>query len=229
MAKYTLPDLPYAYDALAPHLSQETMELHHDKHHAAYVKAANETIERLANAESWQVPGLERALAFNVSGHGLHTLFWDSMSPEMEQKPSGALADAIDTSFGSMDKYLDRFKAALTTIQGSGWALLMWEPMASMLEIVPRRRRSTQWCAADRGHADPRRRRVGARVLRRLSQRQGRVGRLVHPSHRLGRGRPALRTRPRYRPCLRARSGVDSRSVLCVMQILTRGRYLSTA
>ena len=136
MAKYTLPDLPYAYDALAPHLSQETMELHHDKHHAAYVKAANETIERLGNAESWQVPGLERALAFNVSGHGLHTLFWDSMSPEMEQKPSGALAEAIDASFGSMDKYLDRFKAALTTIQGSGWALLMWEPMASMLEIV---------------------------------------------------------------------------------------------
>jgi Fe-Mn family superoxide dismutase len=136
MAKYTLGELPYAYDALAPHLSAETMELHHDKHHAAYVKAANETIERLANAETWQVAGLERALAFNVSGHGLHTLFWDSMSPNMDQHPGGALAAAIDESFGSYDKYATRFKEALTTIQGSGWALLMWEPIARQLEIV---------------------------------------------------------------------------------------------
>jgi len=136
MDKYTLPDLPYAPDALAPYLSAETMELHHGKHHAAYVKAANETIERLAEAETWQVPGLERALSFNVSGHGLHSLFWESMSPEMEQKPSGNLAAAIDSAFGSLDKYLERFKAALTTIQGSGWALLMWEPIAKDLEIV---------------------------------------------------------------------------------------------
>jgi Fe-Mn family superoxide dismutase len=136
MATYTLPALPYAYDALAPHLSAETMELHHDKHHAAYVKAANETVERLASAESWQIPGLERALAFNVSGHGLHTLFWDSMSPEMEQKPTGALADAIDKAFGSLDKYYERFKAALTTIQGSGWALVVFEPIAAELQIV---------------------------------------------------------------------------------------------
>jgi len=136
MATYTLPALPYAYDALAPHLSAETMELHHDKHHAAYVKAANETVERLATAESWQIAGLERALAFNVSGHGLHTLFWDSMSPEMEQKPTGALADAIDKAFGSLDKYYERFKAALTTIQGSGWALVVFEPIAAELQIV---------------------------------------------------------------------------------------------
>ncbi|MCU1390148.1 MAG: superoxide dismutase [Ilumatobacteraceae bacterium] len=133
---YTLPALPYAYDALAPHLSPETMELHHDKHHAAYVKAANETVERLASAETWQIAGLERALAFNVSGHGLHTLFWDSMSPEMEQRPSGALAEAIDKAFGSVDKYHERFKGALTTIQGSGWALLVFEPIAAELQIV---------------------------------------------------------------------------------------------
>ena len=136
MATYTLPTLPYAYDALAPHLSAETMELHHDKHHAAYVKAANETVERLGNAESWQIAGLERALAFNVSGHGLHTLLWESMSPEMEQAPSGALAEAIDVAFGSIDKYLERFTAALTTIQGSGWALLVLEPIAKELQIV---------------------------------------------------------------------------------------------
>jgi Fe-Mn family superoxide dismutase len=136
MANYTLPDLPYAYDSLAPHLSQETMELHHDKHHAAYVKAANETVERLGAAEAWQVAGLERALGFNVSGHALHTLFWESLSPDFDQQPSGALAAAIDASFGSVDQYLARFTAALTTIQGSGWALLMWEPIAAKLEIV---------------------------------------------------------------------------------------------
>jgi len=136
MAKYTLPDLPYATDALAPHLSAETLELHHGKHHAAYVKAANETVERLAEAETWQIAGLERALAFNVSGHGLHSLFWESMSPEMEQAPAGNIATAIDTAFGSFDKYLERFTSALTTIQGSGWALLVWEPIANELEIL---------------------------------------------------------------------------------------------
>jgi superoxide dismutase, Fe-Mn family len=137
MDKYTLPDLPYSHDALQPHLSAETLELHHGKHHAAYVKAANETVERLeAGAETWQIAGLERALAFNVSGHGLHSLFWESMSPEMEQKPTGNLSAAIDSAFGSFDKYLERFKGALTTIQGSGWALLVWEPMANELEIL---------------------------------------------------------------------------------------------
>ncbi len=136
MDKYTLPALPYAYDALAPHLSQETLELHHDKHHAAYVKGANETIERLAVAEAWQVPGLERSLAFNVSGHGLHSLFWESMSPEMEQKPAGAIATAIDHAFGGFEQFNKRFTNALTTIQGSGWALLVWEPIAEELQIV---------------------------------------------------------------------------------------------
>jgi len=136
MDKYTLPPLPYEPGALAPYLSAETLELHHGKHHAAYVKAANETVERLGNAESWQIAGLERALAFNVSGHGLHTMFWESMSPEMEQSPSGALAEAIDRAFGSFEQYLARFKGALTTIQGSGWALLMFEPIAGELEIV---------------------------------------------------------------------------------------------
>ena len=136
MEKYTLPDLPYALDALAPHLSAETLELHHGKHHAAYVKAATETVERLAGAETWQIAGLERALAFNVSGHGLHSLFWESMSPDMGQSPEGDLSAAIDEAFGSYDAYIARFTGALTTIQGSGWALLMWEPMAKTLEIV---------------------------------------------------------------------------------------------
>ncbi|MEO7397211.1 MAG: superoxide dismutase, partial [Ilumatobacteraceae bacterium] len=136
MAHYTLPALPYDHAALQPHLSAETLDLHHGKHHAAYVKGANETVERLATAETWQVAGLQRALAFNVSGHGLHSLFWESMSPDMGQVPEGELATAIDTAFGSSEQYHERFTDALTTIQGSGWALLVWEPIAAELQIV---------------------------------------------------------------------------------------------
>ncbi len=136
MDKYILPELPYDVDALAPRLSAETLGLHHGKHHAAYVKGANETVERLVDAETWQVAGLQRALAFNVSGHNLHSLFWKSMSPEAGQKPEGNLAVAIDEAFGSFDRYLARFTASLTTIQGSGWSLLVWEPTAAALQIV---------------------------------------------------------------------------------------------
>jgi len=136
MDLYTLPDLPYAPGALAPRLSEAALLLHHGKHHAAYVKAANEIVARLADAESAQVPALERSLDFNVSGHVLHSLLWQSMSPVADQVPAGPLAEAIDVSFGSYSRYLARFTAALTTIQGSGWALLMWEPLGRRLRIV---------------------------------------------------------------------------------------------
>ena len=81
MRKYTLPELPYDYGALAPQLSAELMELHHSKHHAAYVKGANETLERMGEADPAQLPALERALAFHLGGHQLHSLFWKSMTP----------------------------------------------------------------------------------------------------------------------------------------------------
>ena len=81
MKTYTLPDLPYDYGSLAPHLSAELLELHHSKHHAAYVKGANEALEKLADAEPAQLPSLERSLAFHLGGHQLHSLFWKSMTP----------------------------------------------------------------------------------------------------------------------------------------------------
>jgi superoxide dismutase, Fe-Mn family len=135
MAVYTLPPLPYDAGALAPHVSAELMTLHHDKHHAAYVKGANETLERLADAEEWTVAGLERALAFNVNGHLLHSLFWTSMSPHGGNPPDGELGAAIDDSFGSFDALTKRFTACLTTVQGSGWAALVWEPTAGRLLV----------------------------------------------------------------------------------------------
>lgn len=133
---YTLPDLPYDVSALEPHLSAETLELHHGKHHAAYVKGANETLERLTDADEDDITGLQRSLSFHVSGHVLHSLFWESMSPDMGQRPDGDLEAAIKEAFGTFDRYQERFNAALTTLQGSGWSLLAWEPVARRLMVV---------------------------------------------------------------------------------------------
>jgi Fe-Mn family superoxide dismutase len=130
---YTLPDLPYDYGALQPHLSAELMKLHHDKHHAAYVKGANETLEKLAGASPADLPGLERAFSFHLGGHQLHSLFWESMSPEGGGRPDGELAEAINDAFGSFDAFETRFTGLMTSIQGVGWAALAWEPMGRRL------------------------------------------------------------------------------------------------
>src|SRR5262245_20947995 len=100
---YALPDLPYDYSALKPAVSPKLLELHHSKHHAAYVKGANEAIEQLATsreADDYSTIGrLAKLLAFNVSGHVLHSLFWKCMSPNGGQQPSGRLQEAIDSDF----------------------------------------------------------------------------------------------------------------------------------
>jgi len=100
MAEYTLPDLPYDYAALEPHVSAQIMELHHDKHHAAYVTGANQTLEKLAAARDKDdfgaIVGMEKTLAFHISGHVLHSIFWNNQSPDGGDKPDGALGAAID-------------------------------------------------------------------------------------------------------------------------------------
>ena len=107
MADYTLPDLPYDYAALEPHVSAQIMELHHDKHHAAYVTGANQTLEKLAAARDKDdfgaIVGLEKTLAFHISGHVLHSIFWKNQSPDGGDKPDGALGSAIDENFGSFE------------------------------------------------------------------------------------------------------------------------------
>ena len=98
MSLYTLPDLPYDYAALEPHINGQILELHHDKHHAAYVKGANDTLEKIAEARDkgdfGGIVGLEKTLAFNLSGHILHSLYWQNMSPDGGERPDGDLADA---------------------------------------------------------------------------------------------------------------------------------------
>src|SRR3954453_9240233 len=105
MATYSLPDLAYDYGALGPHISGEIMELHHSKHHAAYVAGANTALDQLAEARDndafGPVAGIERALAFNLGGHTKHSIFWPNCSPDGCDKPVGELASAIDNAFGS--------------------------------------------------------------------------------------------------------------------------------
>ena len=140
MAAYDLPDLPYDYGALAPHISPEIMELHHSKHHATYVKGLNTALEKLAEArdnDSFDsVAGLEKNLAFNLGGHINHSVFWPNMSPNGGDKPDGELGSAIDDFFGSFDKFRAHFEANATAIQGSGWSMLVWDTLGQRLNIV---------------------------------------------------------------------------------------------
>ena len=139
MAKYTLPDLPYDYAALAPHISATIMELHHDKHHQAYVTGANTALDQLSEARESgnlaNVNKLEKDLAFNLGGHVNHSVFWTNMSPDGGDKPTGELASAIDDQFGSFDKFTAHFTAAAMGVQGSGWAALTWDSIGENLLI----------------------------------------------------------------------------------------------
>jgi len=139
MAVYTLPDLPYDYSALEPAMTGEIMQLHHDKHHAAYVKGANDTLDQIAEAAESASPavtvGLEKTLAFNLSGHVLHSIFWPNLSPDGGGRPEGELAAAIDEYFGSFDAFRKRLTAATTGVQGSGWGVLGFEPVSGRLII----------------------------------------------------------------------------------------------
>ena len=134
MSTYTLPDLSYDYGALEPHISGQIMELHHSKHHKAYVDGANQALEKLAAARQSgdfaTVPMLEKNLAFNLGGHTNHSVFWQNMSPEGGGRPDGEVAAMIDEHFGSFDGFKGQFEAAGTTIQGSGWAVLSWDSIA---------------------------------------------------------------------------------------------------
>lgn len=140
MNEYTLPDLPYDYGALEPHISAEIMRLHHDKHHRTYVTGANHALVGLDEArrknDFARIASLERALAFNVSGHVLHSLFWQNLSPDGGGRPSGALAEQIDTDFGSFDAFKNQMIRAGETTMGSGWAALAWDPASARLIVV---------------------------------------------------------------------------------------------
>ena len=139
MATYTLPELTYDYSALEPAISGAIMELHHGKHHQAYVTGANTALEQLAEARAAgnfaNINKLEKDLAFNLGGHTNHSIFWTNMSPNGGDKPTGELEAAITDHFGSFDAFQAHFTAAALGVQGSGWAGLFWDSIGENLII----------------------------------------------------------------------------------------------
>jgi Fe-Mn family superoxide dismutase len=132
---FKLPDLPYDYKALEPHIDARTMEIHHTKHHQAYINNANAALEKHSDlasksaedllADLGAVPDdIRTAIRNNAGGHANHTLFWTVMAPNAGGKPQGELATAIDAAFGNFDKFKDEFETAAKTRFGSGWAWL---------------------------------------------------------------------------------------------------------
>jgi hypothetical protein len=186
MATYTLPELPYDYAELEPVISPEIIELHHDKHHAAYVKGANDTLEQLAEArdkETWgAINGLEKNLAFHLSGHILHSVYWHNMTGDgggepLEKDGTGELADAIAESFGSFA----RFKAQLTKAAATTPGLRLGRSRLGAGQPAPDRRADLRPPGQRRPglHPDPRLRRLGARLLPPVQEPEGRL----HRSH----------------------------------------------
>ncbi|WP_394579753.1 superoxide dismutase [Cytobacillus firmus] len=149
--KHILPPLPYDYSALEPHISGEIMRLHHDKHHQSYVDGLNKAevmLQKARNNNDYSlVKHWSRELAFHGSGHYLHTIFWNNMSPEGGGKPSGALLKEMNKYFGSFEKFKSHFTEAAKQVEGVGWAILVWSPRARRLEILQSERHMllTQW------------------------------------------------------------------------------------
>ena len=139
MSRYVLPQLPYEYAALEPHITGQIMELHHGKHHAAYVANANTVLERLDEARDREdftrIAALERSLAFNLSGHVLHSVFWRNLTPKGGGEPSGELGEAITRDFGSFGCFKRHLTEVAGSIMGSGWAALVWEPLGKRLLV----------------------------------------------------------------------------------------------
>jgi Fe-Mn family superoxide dismutase len=140
MATYTLPDLAYDYAALEPHISGRIMELHHSKHHAAYVAGANTALEKLAEARDKgdlaAVNLHSKNLAFNLGGHVNHSAFWTNLSPAGGGEPAGDIGAAITEHFGSFEKFKAHFTAVAAGVQGSGWAILAWDSVGANLVVV---------------------------------------------------------------------------------------------
>lgn len=148
---HELPPLPYAYDALEPYYSEETLHLHHDKHHAGYVAGLNAAEEKVRAAlkagDFAAAKVLAKEQAFHGSGHILHSIFWTNMRPGGGGAPTGALADAINKSFGSFDAFKGLFLATTNAVEGSGWGILAYRKMDDALVILEAEKHEnlTQW------------------------------------------------------------------------------------
>ncbi|MCG1022986.1 superoxide dismutase [Sutcliffiella horikoshii] len=151
IGQHKLPPLPYPYNALEPYISRDIMELHHLKHHKSYVDGLNKAEMKMLEARETGdfdlIKHWEREAAFHGSGHYLHTMFWDNMSPNGGGQPSGRLMQQLKQDFGSYDKFKKHFSEAADKVEGVGWALLVWSPRAHRLEILQTEKQQlfTQW------------------------------------------------------------------------------------
>ncbi|MEQ8882729.1 MAG: superoxide dismutase [Cyclobacteriaceae bacterium] len=148
--KYVLPPLPYAYDALEPYIDEQTMRLHHDKHHQGYVnglnKANKKIQESIGSGDFDVIQHWEREIAFNGAGHFLHSLFWHAMTPE-KTKRSASLNEYINQAFYSFDNFKNYFIESTTKVAGSGWGILAYQRPADKLVIlqVENHQKLSQW------------------------------------------------------------------------------------
>ncbi len=148
MTQYELPKMPYAYDALEPHIDARTMEIHHTKHHQTYTTKLNDALGKCSSdiqnkdildilSDLSQVPDeLKKAINFNGGGYDNHKLFWNNMKSNGGGEPGGAVADAINSSFGSFADFKEKFSSTTAVIQGSGWGWLVYNKSSSKVEYV---------------------------------------------------------------------------------------------
>jgi Fe-Mn family superoxide dismutase len=148
MTQYELPKMPYAYDALEPHIDARTMEIHHTKHHQTYTTKLNDALGKCSSeiqnkdivdilSDLNKIPQeLRGAINFNGGGYDNHKLFWNNMKPNGGGEPGGAVADAINASFGNFADFKEKFSSTTAVIQGSGWGWLVLNPSSSKVEYV---------------------------------------------------------------------------------------------
>jgi superoxide dismutase, Fe-Mn family len=157
MGKYELPPLPYPYDALEPYIDEMTMRIHHTKHHQAYTNGLNDSLMKI-NALSHNsyitgilsdlgaVPESSRdAINFYGGGYENHKIFWESMKPRGEEQPGGRLADEIKVYFGSFEDFQKKFSEGITSLQGSGWGWLVYNPGFARLEFLLTTNQTSPW------------------------------------------------------------------------------------
>ena len=148
---HELPALPYAYNALEPYYDEATLRLHHDMHHAAYVKGLNAAEEKLdamlKSGDYTNAKVVAKELAFHGSGHILHSIFWTNMKPVGGGEPAGALGDAIKNQYGSYDAFKALFLATANAVEGSGWAILAYSKLDDRLVVLQAEKHEnlTQW------------------------------------------------------------------------------------
>jgi len=142
-AEYTLPPLPYDYNALEPHIDEQTMRIHHDKHHAGYTKGLNEALQKLQAARDSgdfsNVQQLSRLLAFHAGGYYNHIVFWNNLAPAGKGgggEPGETLAGHLNRDFGSIQKFRDHFSAATNAVEGNGWGVLGYHPQLKRLVVM---------------------------------------------------------------------------------------------